>query len=73
MLPAGSVRIIATLYYQSLPRHYIDTLRDANVSDDWGDTLHTLWQNTGRGAPIVMASESLSFVDTLLIDGFEGP
>lgn len=73
VLPAGSVRVIATLYYQSLPRHYIDTLRDANVSDDWGDTLHTLWQNTGRGAPIVMASESLSFVDTLLIDGFEGP
>lgn len=44
------------LHYQSTPREYIEHLRDANVTDAWGDTLYALWEETGRGAPIRMAS-----------------
>jgi hypothetical protein len=46
-------------------------LREANTTDQWGETLHTLWQQTGRGAPIRMAQASLSLGDVLLRDGFE--
>ncbi len=70
-LPAGTDRVIATLYYQSLPRSYIEHLRDGNYSDQWGETLHTLWQQTGRGAPIPMARTLLALGDRLYADGFD--
>lgn len=71
-LPAGAVRVDATLYYQSLTRHYIEALRDGNATDHWGQTLHNLWQATGRGAPIAMASERLTWGDMIFSDGLEG-
>ena len=55
-MPAGAVRAEVTLYYQNTPRDYIEALRDGNVTDHWGETLHDLWSETGRGAPIAMAS-----------------
>jgi hypothetical protein len=70
-LPGGTERIRATLYYQTLPRSYIEHLRDANTSDHWGDTLHALWLQTGRGAPIAMTSAQLSMGDQLHRDGCE--
>lgn len=70
-LPVGTDRVVATLYYQSLPRSYIEHLREANTTDQWGETLHALWQQTGRGAPIRMAQASLSLGDVLLRDDFE--
>lgn len=70
-LPPDTDRIIATLYYQSLPRGYIEHLRDANVTDQWGQTLYDLWQQTGRGEPLRMVQTSLSLGDVLLHDGFE--
>ena len=72
-LPEGTARMRATLYYQSLTRHYIEALRDGNITDDWGDTLHRLWEQTGRGAPLRMTGAQLSLVDSLLTDGFEQP
>ncbi len=48
------------VYYQNTPRHYIEMLRDGNVTDDWGDILYDLWVETGKGAPIVMTSQALS-------------
>jgi len=55
-MPAGTTLAEVTLYYQSLPRHYIEALRDGNVTDDWGEILHSLWVETGKGAPIQMAT-----------------
>lgn len=71
-IPAGAVHGVVTLYYQSLPRHYIEELRDGNVTDNWGTILHDLWEQTGRGAPIAMASRSLR-VDAAAVfaDDFE--
>ncbi len=70
-IPPGAVRVRATLYYQSLPREYIEALRDGNVTDDWGDTLHDLWEQTGRGAPIEMISKDLHFFDAIFASGFD--
>lgn len=58
-VPAIANRAEVTLYYQNTPRHYIETLRDGNVTDAWGDILHQAWVDTGRGAPIAMASATL--------------
>lgn len=57
-IPAAADRAEVTLRYQNTPREYIEHLRDGNVTDDWGTTLHRLWSDTGRGAPIPMLSVS---------------
>lgn len=57
-IPAGTATFQARLYYQSTPKEYIEHLRDANVSNHWGQTLYDLWVQTGRGAPILMAETS---------------
>lgn len=69
-MPANTARVEARLYYQSLTRHYIEALRDGNVTDHWGDTLHALWDATGQGAPIEMTTATLA-VDHLFAAGFE--
>lgn len=58
--PPGAVRATVALYYQNTPRHYIESLRDNNTTNDWGRTLYDLWERTGRGAPIEMASAEVS-------------
>ena len=71
-LPAGATRAEAALYYQSLPRYYIEELREGNTTDDWGEILHDLWVETGRGAPIEMAVRELSLDPAAIFaDGFE--
>lgn len=55
----GATRAEVTAYYQNLPRHYIEALRDGNHTDDWGQVLYDLWEKTGKGAPIPMVSASL--------------
>jgi len=53
-IPDRAVATQVAVYYQNLPRHYIETLRDGNYTDDWGKTLYDLWVTTGKGAPIPM-------------------
>jgi len=57
-IPAGTAEAVVTVYYQSTPRHYVEGLRELNYSDDTGETVYQLWLDTGRGAPIEMASET---------------
>ena len=56
-IPDGAVLAEVTVNYQSLPDHYMEALRDGNVTDHWGDTLYSLWEETGKGAPIRMATD----------------
>jgi hypothetical protein len=60
-IPPGAARAEVHLYYQNTPREYIDHLRDANTTNAWGTTLHSLWETTGRGAPIEMVTQTLVF------------
>jgi hypothetical protein len=55
-IPTGAAEARAGVYYQNTPREYIEHLRDYNTTDDWGRVLHSLWERTGRGAPIEMTS-----------------
>jgi len=61
-IPDGAVRADVTLYYQIVTRHYIETLRDGNTTDDWGNILFQLWRETGKAPPIRMASEKFNIV-----------
>jgi len=54
-IPPGAVRAVVTLYYQVATREYIEFLRDANVTNNWGQTLYDLWldPNVGNKVPPV--------------------
>ena len=49
-----------SVYYQNTPREYIEHLRDGNFTDHWGQTLYDLWETTGKGAPILMTTNSIA-------------
>lgn len=55
-LPEDCARAEVTVNYQTVTRHYIEALRDGNYTDNWGDILHNLWMQTGKGPPIPMVN-----------------
>jgi hypothetical protein len=58
-IPEDAARVEVTVNYQTVTRHYIEALRDGNVTDGWGDALYQLWLDTNKGAPILMVSDEL--------------
>jgi hypothetical protein len=59
-VPAGAVQAVATLYYQTTSREYIEFLRDANKTDSTGQTAYDLWAMFGKSAPVDMDSATLA-------------
>jgi len=59
-IPPGAVRAEATANYQTVTRHYIEALRDGNVTDQWGNILYNLWEQTGKGPPVPITTVSSS-------------
>lgn len=59
-LPLATARVEAALFYQTTSREYIDFLRDANVTNDAGQTAWNLWNANGRSTPEWMAGGSAS-------------
>ncbi len=59
-IPANAASAEVSVLYQTVTRHYIEALRDANHSDHWGQTLHDLWEESGRAAPVTMASATIA-------------
>ncbi len=59
-IPQNAVRAEVTVNYQTVTRHYIEALRDGNVTNDWGDILYDLWLKTDKGPPIPMVWDDLS-------------
>ncbi|MCA9730289.1 MAG: hypothetical protein KC729_21590, partial [Candidatus Eisenbacteria bacterium] len=57
-LPTETDRVIATLYYQTTSKEYVDFLRDENTTDDRGTVLHDLWSSNGRSSPVVMVADT---------------
>lgn len=53
-IPPTAVRAEVGLFYQTVTRHYIEALRDGNHTDQWGNILHGLWEQTGRAPPVFM-------------------
>jgi hypothetical protein len=63
-VPGIARTIIATLYYQTTSKEYVEFLRDENRSNDWGDSLYNLWAAHGKSAPVLMVSDTLLVVPT---------
>lgn len=61
-IPRNAASATVTIYYQTASKEYLDFLRDANVTNIWGDTLHQLWQNSGMSPPVMMASRTIAVV-----------
>jgi hypothetical protein len=55
-LPPGTAKVRATLYFQVMTREYIEFLRDANRTDDWGERLYQAWLATDKAPPIAIAT-----------------
>jgi hypothetical protein len=52
---AGEVTISARLYYQSMTPEHVEFLKAANTTNQRGKELATIFEATGRGAPLVIA------------------
>lgn len=61
-IPSGAVRAQVTLNYQTVTKHYVEGLMNGNMTDQWGNILHSLWLQTSKNAPIAMATVSCSLV-----------
>jgi len=61
LLPATTVTVVATLYYQTTSKEYVEFLRDENHTNNAGQQLYDLWAANGRSAPVVMNQQTVSF------------
>ena len=59
-IPSLATEAVATLYYQTSSREYVEFLRDTNVTDGFGQKAYDLWVSNGKSAPVAM--------DTMAID-----
>lgn len=59
-LPEDTAKVTATVFYQTVTKHYIEALRNANHTDHWGETLYQLWLDTDKGAPIEIVSQQMA-------------
>ena len=55
-----SVTIEARLYHQATTREYVEALAAANLTDGKGEALRGIWEDTGRAAPVLMATAQVS-------------
>jgi PKD repeat protein len=61
-VPANAAQVVATLYYQTLSKEYVEFLRAENSTNDWGNILYSLWNTNGKSAPVVMKTSSFEIV-----------
>lgn len=64
-IPQEAKTVEVTVNYQTVTRHYIEALRDGNVTDHWGDTLYQLWLDTDKAPPIPMTTMSMALMPFL--------
>ena len=58
-VPAGATQAVVSVWYQTTSREYAEFLRDANVTDTTGQTLHALWTSLGKSAPVNMDTATI--------------
>lgn len=54
VVPTGTEKILARLYYQTASKEFIEFLRDENYSNSLGDEIYALWNANGKSTPVVM-------------------
>jgi mono/diheme cytochrome c family protein len=67
-LPNEAKQVTVTLWYQALSKEYVDFLRDENVTDSRGQDLYDMWVDNGRGAPEIMAQETIAVDITTAVE-----
>lgn len=67
-LPNTAKEVTVTLWYQAVSKEYVEFLRDENVTNTKGQELYDLWEANGRGAPEIMAQETISVDITTAVD-----
>lgn len=72
VIPVGATHASATLFYQTSSKEYIQFLRDANVTDDRGEIVLSLWETHGKSAPVAMDSMELSLKPTSIEGDLNG-
>jgi MYXO-CTERM domain-containing protein len=55
-LDAGTATVEARLFHQATTRAYVEALAAANLTDGKGEALRSIWESTGRAAPVLMTS-----------------
>ncbi len=60
-LPTGvtSVPVTVRLMYRTTTKHYVETIANANRTDDRGRNLLAAWNASGRAAPFVVAETTV--------------
>ena len=59
---ASAVEAVASLYFQTSTREYMEFLRDTNVTNDRGQIAYDLWVSNGKSAPFAMDMMSVALV-----------
>ncbi|MAF65687.1 MAG: hypothetical protein CMJ84_08525 [Planctomycetes bacterium] len=57
-IPAGSIRALVTVYYQTTSKEYIEFLRDENTTTNAGQIAYDQWVLHGKSAPATMRRET---------------
>lgn len=55
-LPPETAGVVATLYYQTVRKEYVEFLRDENHTNNWGQVFYDLWAANGKSVPVAMAT-----------------
>ncbi len=63
-IPDGAAQVVATLFYQTTSKEYVEFLRDENVTDNTGQTLYDLWVANGKSAPVAMNTATFDITPT---------
>ncbi len=67
-LPVGTESVEVTLYYQSISKEYVEFLRDANTTNDYGQQLHDAWVAQGMAPPQLMETTTFAVTETAVDD-----
>jgi hypothetical protein len=61
-IPANAARVEVAVNYQMMTRAYVESLRDNNYTNDWGDIVYDLWLQTDKAPPIPMVWAELELI-----------
>jgi len=68
-LPKATHAVVATLYYQTTSREYVQFLQAQNATNSAGTTIASAWAANARSTPVVMAADSVLFGTTAVAPG----
>jgi hypothetical protein len=63
VVPAGAVRAVVNLYYQSTSKEFIEFLRDENTTNDKGQIMYDLWNDNGKCPPTLMETAEYAVLE----------